>query len=60
MWALCDVHVNLITNYRLLSLYQMFRKEGMDVLASVIFFDRQQGGLERIKHIHGVDTHWFV
>eukprot|EP00914_Ancora_sagittata_P012978 GHVO01025127.1.p1 GENE.GHVO01025127.1~~GHVO01025127.1.p1 ORF type:complete len:229 (+),score=21.08 GHVO01025127.1:2-688(+) len=35
----------------------VFRDEGLSVEASVIFFDRQQGGLERIKQIHGVDTH---
>ncbi|ELT91051.1 hypothetical protein CAPTEDRAFT_174437 [Capitella teleta] len=35
----------------------VFRDEGLSVEASVIFFDRQQGGMERIKHIHGVDTH---
>lgn len=39
-------------------IFQYFKGEGFSLTDTVAFFDREQGGCERIKTLTGVSVHW--
>ncbi len=39
---------------------QALQAEGLDVIATVAFVDRDQGGLQRSKHLNKKEVYWSV
>jgi hypothetical protein len=39
---------------------QQLEQEGLNVSSVIVFFDREQGGVRRVKELVQKDVHWWV